>query len=284
MDKEIHKVCNKLFNLIRKSTASKVKFFLSPVNVQQYKDYTQIVKKPMDLGTVKKKLNSAHVSKCEYSTFDDFCEDMRLIFTNCMLYNAKQKDQSDSIYGWAADFLRNFNAGVEKNQVIVDTQLSKMTRYTFPEFPICEQLWSKFNSKAYVLFAEPVLLADYKDFIRRPICLATIKEKMQTGAYKSFEEFDEDMVRIGTNCLHFNYDPDKLQSYRDNAVDFLDKYDKFKAQQKGKLKHVLKSRMLGCRRALDLFLFRNYKPGDKRRKDELTVGALVYPRQPQRAR
>jgi hypothetical protein len=258
MDKEIHKVCNKLFNLIRKSTASKVKFFLSPVNVQQYKDYAQIVKKPMDLGTVKKKLNSAHVSKCEYSTFDDFCEDMRLIFTNCMLYNAKQKDQSDSIYAWAADFLRNFNAGVEKNQVIVDTQLSKMTRYTFPEFPICEQLWSKFNSKAYVLFAEPVPLADYKDFIRRPICLATIKEKMQTGAYKSFEEFDEDMVRIGTNCLHFNYDPDKLQSYRDNAVDFLDKYDKFKAQQKGKLKHVLKSRMLGCRRALDLFLFRNY--------------------------
>ena len=258
MDKEIHKVCVKLYNQIRKSTASKVKVFLNPVNVEVYKDYPQIVKKPMDLGTVKKKLSSGNISKCEYNNFDSFCEDMRLIFTNCLLYNEKHKDHSDSIYSWAADFLKSFNVGVEKNQAFVDARLSTMTRYTFPEFPICEQIWTKFNVKAYAWFFDPVPIDDYKHFIRHPISLSEIKQKLQVGAYKSFEEFDKDMVSIGTNCLHFNYDPDSTQAYRDVAVDFLDKYDKCKAQQKGKIKHTLKSRMLSCRRALDLLLIRNY--------------------------
>ena len=212
----------------------------------------------MDLGTVKKKLSTGNISKCEYKSFQDFCEDVRLIFTNCLLYNEKHKGHSDSIYSWAADFLESFNAAVEKNQALVDARLSKITRYTFPEFPVCEQIWNRFNVKTYAwYFYDPVPLEDYKHFIRHPICLSEIKGKLETGAYKSFEEFDKDMISIGTNCLHFNYDPNEMQAYRDVAIDFLDKYDKFKFQQKGKIQHTMKSRLLGCRRALDLLLLRN---------------------------
>jgi hypothetical protein len=50
-------------------------------------DYPQIVTKPMDLGTVKRKLerklypNAAHCAA-----------DIRLIWNNCMLYNAEGSD------------------------------------------------------------------------------------------------------------------------------------------------------------------------------------------------
>ena len=45
-------------------------------------DYPQIVKKPMDFGTVREKLESE-----KYATNDDFIADMRLVLRNCMLYN-----------------------------------------------------------------------------------------------------------------------------------------------------------------------------------------------------
>lgn len=45
-------------------------------------DYPEIVKKPMDLGTVKKKIEND-----EYDTIEEIALDIRLVWTNCMLYN-----------------------------------------------------------------------------------------------------------------------------------------------------------------------------------------------------
>lgn len=45
-------------------------------------DYFEIVKKPMDLGTVKKKLYNN-----VYSGPETFLADIELVFSNCRLYN-----------------------------------------------------------------------------------------------------------------------------------------------------------------------------------------------------
>ena len=50
-------------------------------------DYPQVVKKPMDLGLVKKKLNEG-----KYKTIHDAADDIRLIWKNCMAYNADGSD------------------------------------------------------------------------------------------------------------------------------------------------------------------------------------------------
>jgi len=50
-------------------------------------DYHEIIKKPMDLGTVKQKMDSR-----EYRSPQDFAEDVRLIFTNCYRYNPPESD------------------------------------------------------------------------------------------------------------------------------------------------------------------------------------------------
>jgi hypothetical protein len=45
-------------------------------------DYLDIVKKPMDLGTIKNKIETN-----EYESAEDIANDIRLVWTNCMLYN-----------------------------------------------------------------------------------------------------------------------------------------------------------------------------------------------------
>ena len=50
-------------------------------------DYPQIIKRPMDLGTVKKKITDR-----KYKSIQEACEDVRLVWTNCMTYNADGSD------------------------------------------------------------------------------------------------------------------------------------------------------------------------------------------------
>ncbi len=65
--------------------------FLEPVDSVKLgiPDYPIIVKNPMDLSTVKKKLD-AHA----YETPEEFEADIRLIFKNCYLYNGAESDVS----------------------------------------------------------------------------------------------------------------------------------------------------------------------------------------------
>nr|CCA14645.1 conserved hypothetical protein [Albugo laibachii Nc14] len=62
-------------------------------------DYLQVVKVPMDLGTIRMKL-----SKGEYTKTADFLKDMRLVWDNCKLYN---QDGSD-LYILAEELGRKF--------------------------------------------------------------------------------------------------------------------------------------------------------------------------------
>jgi len=50
-------------------------------------DYHDIIKKPMDLGTVKTKLEER-----EYNSGSEFAADVRLMFTNCYKYNPPEHD------------------------------------------------------------------------------------------------------------------------------------------------------------------------------------------------
>ncbi|CAO3629056.1 unnamed protein product [Cunninghamella echinulata] len=61
--------------------------FLQPVDVVAFNipDYLDIVKQPMDFGTISTKLQNN-----EYETVDAFLDDIRLVFHNCFLYNHAQ--------------------------------------------------------------------------------------------------------------------------------------------------------------------------------------------------
>lgn len=56
--------------------------FANPVNAQEVTDYYDVIKDPMDLATMDRKLESN-----QYKQLDDFVKDARLIFSNCRSYN-----------------------------------------------------------------------------------------------------------------------------------------------------------------------------------------------------
>lgn len=50
-------------------------------------DYFDVVKNPMDFGTIKKKLNNN-----AYSSGERLIEDFELVFHNCRIYNPPESD------------------------------------------------------------------------------------------------------------------------------------------------------------------------------------------------
>ena len=60
--------------------------FYEPVNPDalHIPDYFDIIKNPMDLGTIKQKLSSN-----QYMRINEFIIDINLMFDNCILYNGE---------------------------------------------------------------------------------------------------------------------------------------------------------------------------------------------------
>ena len=68
-------------------------------------DYFQVVKRPMDLGTVKKKLTDG-----KYESVEQFVDDVHLICNNAILFNG-----ANSMFGYIAADIKNWvDAQVEK--------------------------------------------------------------------------------------------------------------------------------------------------------------------------
>jgi len=87
---EAMKACNEIIKeMFSKKHSAYAWPFYKPVDTEQLDlhDYKQVIKKPMDLGTVRTKMEGR-----EYRIPTEFATDMRLIFTNCYKYNPPEHD------------------------------------------------------------------------------------------------------------------------------------------------------------------------------------------------
>lgn len=77
--------------------------FYEPVDPKKLNipDYYDIIKQPMDFGTVKTKLNSN-----QYLKFQDFLYDLNLVFENCIQYNGESSQVSIMCKGVRGEFNR----------------------------------------------------------------------------------------------------------------------------------------------------------------------------------
>lgn len=75
-------------------------------------DYPQVIKKPMDLGLVKKNLNDG-----KYKTVHDAADDVRLIWKNCMQYNADGSDFYNLAQNMSKKFEEKFAKLVKEQNV-----------------------------------------------------------------------------------------------------------------------------------------------------------------------
>lgn len=92
-----YKYCQKITNKISKLSIAEI--FLYPVDLNVCSDYLTYVKKPMDLGKVSEKLETH-----QYSTLNDWRNDMNLIWKNALAYNP----QSSVAYLMAEELQKKF--------------------------------------------------------------------------------------------------------------------------------------------------------------------------------
>ncbi|KAF8265875.1 hypothetical protein EI94DRAFT_1587444 [Lactarius quietus] len=78
-------------------------FFLEPVDVEKVPGYMDVVKQPMDFGTMADK-----VSKSKYRSLDEFADDFRLVISNAKTFNPPgtiYHNEAERIESWASDHI-----------------------------------------------------------------------------------------------------------------------------------------------------------------------------------
>ncbi|KAJ1680356.1 hypothetical protein EV182_000138 [Spiromyces aspiralis] len=88
MPENQHKFCASVIKEFKKKSHANIAFpFLQPVDwvALNIPDYPQVIKNPMDISTIKRKLDAG-----EYQTSNIFEADVRLMFQNCYTYNPPQ--------------------------------------------------------------------------------------------------------------------------------------------------------------------------------------------------
>ncbi|KAK1350722.1 bromodomain-containing chromatin remodeling transcription factor [Hamiltosporidium tvaerminnensis] len=209
------KYCKEIITRLKRYNAALP--FLEPVDPVKLNipDYPLKVKHPMDLSTIKNKLD-AH----EYSTPSEFKSDFDLMISNCFIYNPKDT----YYYKMGVELEKAFNnfyvklptqskktkrkedsSLSSKAKKIVKTSLKKED-YDFCDSILNEILKSK-NKKFNWPFLKPVdikLVPDYSKFIENPTDLSTIRNKLDSNYYGSVEEFRTELQLMIDNCHTFN--------------------------------------------------------------------------------
>lgn len=108
-----HAECVRLLDLLtnKRVQESWSWVFMTPVAIPGYAD---VIKKPMDLGTIKKNLGSKP-SRCRFKSHDKFARDVRLVFNNALVYNKDDQDVKGSVYDAAQHLLRVFETAYAKS-------------------------------------------------------------------------------------------------------------------------------------------------------------------------
>ena len=80
--------------------------FLEPVDAKKLNilDYHDIIKQPMDFGTVKTKLYAN-----QYLKFQEFIYDVNLVFENCIQYNGENSQVSVMCKGVKEEFNKQYH-------------------------------------------------------------------------------------------------------------------------------------------------------------------------------
>lgn len=175
--------------------------------------YPDIVKNPMDLGTVQKKLNAQ-----AYSSVDEWMAEVRLVFVNAMKFNppdhpvhtmAKQLNQAfDKKAASVLEKLdtRSFvreeasagammggGGGGSSDWTRKAKQILKATMDHPQAFPFNEQVdWKKLK------------IPDYPKIVKKPMDLSKVDRQLNTNRYNAVEEFGSDVRLVFTNARTYN--------------------------------------------------------------------------------
>ncbi|KAI9327044.1 hypothetical protein BDR26DRAFT_1012954 [Obelidium mucronatum] len=207
------KKCLKVLKKLQNNAFGKI--FLAPVDpvALNIPTYLTVIKHPMDLGTINKKLERG-----SYRDHLGFKADVELMLNNCFVFNVP------------GDWVYNQGKGLEsvflKEWRDIDWDILPIPGVVRPVGPTIEKTLTKLreHQNAFIFLepVDPVILPDYYKRIRNPIDLSTMAEKNKRGEYLSLDAFEKDMKLMFANCFSYN----EKESLGHNSGLALEKYFK----------------------------------------------------------
>ncbi len=230
--------CKKILTKLMQHSAAI--WFLEPVDpialgIPMYFDF---VKRPMDLGTVSRRLEAY-----SYKTVVDFVDDVELVFRNSLSFNPVDSVVYQDTVTLAGVFDKTFvkpkikegkvpftreplpfKAAPEPAHIVKSTpvkpisikiaplKISLVQKPVQPPGPGADVLIGKVLKKVKAhkdakIFLYPVdgsLYPDYYVKITQPMDLNAMTQKLERGGYQSTEDFVDDMQLMFKNCYTFN--------------------------------------------------------------------------------
>lgn len=192
------KYCREMLNRIKRSTYAYP--FKKPVDVEEMgcPDYYDKIKHPMDLSTIKDKLD-----KDMYASPDQFRDDISLMLNNCYTYNP----EGSYVHKCGKEIGKLF----ETLYAGLPLEASKKRKVEKKGMDECSRILAEIlkpkNRKITWPFLKPVdkmQVPDYYDVIKNPMDLSMIQRKLNMKEYKSQEEFYQDIDLMIQNCFTYN--------------------------------------------------------------------------------
>lgn len=193
--------------------------FLKPVDpiALGIPDYFEKIEHPMDMSTIKHKLDTR-----VYTSPEEFHSDMNLMFNNCYTYNQPES----VVYGMGKDLQRAYEGlyaelprEVKKRRVvpIPSSPVKPKRQARSPEVlspddhSFCVEVLGELEKGKYSKWSWPFMVPvtekdapGYFSVITHPMDMSTIKAKVDGRRYTSVNEFIEDLNLMMANCFKFN--------------------------------------------------------------------------------
>lgn len=164
--------------------------------LKEYK-YLEIVKRPLDLNTIKKSLQEE-----KYLMVECVFYDIIQVFVNCMTYNLPGSD----IYNEAAFLRREAEKAIaEVSEEFTDTctfkdALTKMIREITADSQF-KVFYDKVSQSKYPI---------YYNVVKEPMALSLIEERILSSYYRNLVHFEIDIQKINTASILYNGIPSEI--------------------------------------------------------------------------
>jgi hypothetical protein len=203
--------------------------FLQPVDpiALGIPTYFTVITHPMDVSTIEKKM-AAH----EYKSVDGIFSDFELMFQNCYTFNGAESAIGlicKSLHEWYSKEIlklprslkqleskkrkKSMSYGLEPIRTTEQPRRKSLGRKSNPEMKFCNYVHRELTKKQNQAFSWPFMtpvdpegmgIPHYRDVIKHPMDLSTIRKKLDLVEYNSPGEFEADVRLMLNNCFTFN--------------------------------------------------------------------------------
>ncbi|VDO31629.1 unnamed protein product [Onchocerca flexuosa] len=225
-------VLSEIFNDVRSVFGCEEIMF--PVNPKKVPDYYNIIKEPMDLQQIKKK-----ISENQYELRRQFLYDIKLIMDNSILYNGGGHPITiiaKNVFEMASRHIAEREQKLIALEKAINPLLddNDIIGFSFILNEIVQECKNIPKSVAFHFKVDPKKLPQYYEKIHRPMDLGTMQQNIKEHRYTTIEAFRNDIKQIKVNSELYNGPPETSQ-YTSKAVEICTLAEKMLEERKEQL-------------------------------------------------